>query len=95
MGQKKKEGPSIGLLALAEKEDTKSKKAAEAPKAAEKPKEAPKVDAPKADAPKADAPKAPVVAVAMGDLKNTPVPNGPHTKTTVINGNTTTDAMIT
>ena len=44
-GQKKKEGPSIGLLALAEKEDNKAKKApvAEAPKAEVK-KEAPKAD---------------------------------------------------
>jgi hypothetical protein len=31
----------------------------------------------------------------VGDLKNTPVPNGPHTKVTVVNGNTTTNAMTT
>lgn len=88
LGQKKKEGPSIGLLALAEKEDSKAKKApvAEAPKA-----EAKKED-PKAEAPKA---AAPVKAVAVGDLNNTPVPNGPHTTKTVVNGNVTTDAMTT
>lgn len=88
LGQKKKEGPSIGLLALAEKEDSKAKKApvAEAPKA-----EAKKED-PKAEAPKA---AAPVKAVAVGDLNNTPVPNGPHTTKTVVNGNVTTDSMTT
>lgn len=88
LGQKKKEGPSIGLLALAEKEDSKAKKApvAEAPKA-----EAKKED-PKAEAPKA---AAPVKAVAVGDLNNTPVPNGPHTAKTVVNGNVTTDSMTT
>ena len=93
LGQKKKEGPSIGLLALAEKEDSKAKKApvAEAPKAEAK-KEDPKADAPKADAPKA---AAPVKAVAVGDLNNTPVPNGPHTTKTVVNGNVTTDAITT
>jgi hypothetical protein len=31
----------------------------------------------------------------MGDLKNTPVPSGPHTTKTVVNGNSTTDGMTT
>jgi hypothetical protein len=84
LGQKKKEGPSIGLLALAEKEDSKAKKAE------------PAAEAPKA-APVAEAPKAvvPVKAVAVGDLKETPVPNGPHTTKTVQNGNSTTAAIVT
>jgi hypothetical protein len=31
----------------------------------------------------------------MGDLLNTPVPNGPHTKRTVVNGNVTNDSYTT
>lgn len=73
-------------MALAEKQDTKAKKAAEAPKAA------PAAEAPKAEAPKA---AAPVKAVAVGDLNNTPVPNGPHTTKIVDNGNSTTAAIVT
>ena len=78
-------------MALAEKQDTKAKKAAEAPKA-DAPKAAPAAEAPKAEAPKA---AAPVKAVAVGDLNNTPVPNGPHTTKTVDNGNSTTAAIVT
>lgn len=86
LGQKKKEGPSIGLLALAEKEDSKAK-AEPAKPAAEAPKAAPVAAAPKADVP--------VKAVAVGDLNETPVPNGPHTTKTVQNGNSTTAAIVT
>ena len=92
LGQKKKEGPSIGLLALAQGEDAKAKKAEPAKPAAEAPKAAPAAEAPKAEAPKA---AAPVKAVAVGDLNETPVPNGPHTTKTVQNGNSTTAAIVT
>jgi hypothetical protein len=37
----------------------------------------------------------PIPAVAVGDLKKAPVPTGPVTIKTVVNGNSTTDAMVT
>lgn len=74
-----------------------TKPAAEPKKVAEPKKEEKPAAAPKklADAPKAIVASAPVPAVAVGDLKVTPVPSGPHTTVTVVNGNTTTDGITT